>query len=151
MMPSNKVSVALLSDGDIPASFQILSKSFDHDAPFIDMYFPGHDTTSGQAQGSRRFAIWKQTSKTSTFLKAVMQAGKGDENHIIGIAVWTYMKEAPPAQLDEVENVEEVWPDEADREFMTRLWREYVKPRTQVIRDSRGQGVYGKWEPTTKN
>lgn len=62
----------------------------------------------------------------------------------MGLAIWTVMKEAPPAELSMVENVEEVWPDQSDREFMTRLWRDYVVPRTRAINDSGGKGVYGK-------
>ncbi|KAF2176940.1 hypothetical protein K469DRAFT_721203 [Zopfia rhizophila CBS 207.26] len=142
MRPADKVGVALLSDEEIPTCFQVLSKSFGHDAPFVDMYFPDHDTSSGQAQGSKRLTVWKQTAKNSTFLKAVTQAGQGDQEHIIGVAIWTYMKEPPPAELDKVENVEEVWPDEDDLEFMTRLWRDYVIPRTQAIKDSYGKGIY---------
>jgi hypothetical protein len=142
MTGTGKVTVGLLSNEDVPASFQVVSKSFGHDAPFIDMYFPDHDTPAGQSHGSKRLAIWKQASTTSTFLKAVKPASQGDEYHVIGIAVWTYMTEAPPAELEKVENVEEVWSDEADREFMSRLWREYVKPRTQAIESSHPQGVY---------
>ncbi|OTA55138.1 hypothetical protein K449DRAFT_425982 [Hypoxylon sp. EC38] len=142
MPAAGKVDVALLSDEEIPICFQILSKSFGHDAPFVDIYFPGHDTPSGQVQGSRRLMEWKQTSKNSTFLKAVIPAGPGNQERVIGFAIWTYMKEAPPADLDKVEDVKEVWPDEDDREFMTRLWGDYVVPRTQVINGSSGKGVY---------
>lgn len=143
-MPSNKVEVALVSDKDIPTCFQVLSESFGHDAPFVDIYFPGHDTPSGQAQGTKRLTAWKQSSEDSTFLKAVARAGEGHQEHIVGLAVWTYMKEPPPAELEKVEDVEEVWPDEEDREFMTRLWRDYVIPRTRVINESSNKGVYGK-------
>ncbi|KAF2470485.1 uncharacterized protein BDR25DRAFT_225746 [Lindgomyces ingoldianus] len=139
---ADKVSIALLSDEDIPACFHVLSKSFGHDAPFVDIYFPDHDTSSGQEQGSKRLMVWKQTSENSIFLKAVTQTSQGDQEHIIGLAIWTYMKEAPPAELDKVENVEEVWPNEDDRKFMVRLWRDYVIPRTQAIKDSDGKGVY---------
>ena len=138
-MSTNKVDVALLAEDDIPTCFQVLSKSFGHDAPFVDIYFPNHNTTSGQVQGSQRLAAWKQTSEDSKFLKAVTQAGQ-----IIGFAIWTHMKEPPPAELDQAENVEGVWPDKDDREFMTRLWRDYVKPRTQAVKKSKGKGVYGK-------
>lgn len=146
--PTGKVRVALLSDSDIPASFSVLSKSFGHDAPLIDNYFPNHDTPAGQAQGSARLAAWKHASPASTFLKAVTtQAGdqEQEQEHVIGIAVWTHMKEAPPAELAQTENVTEVWPDEADRKFMMRLWREYVKPRTKAIEESGGKGVYGEF------
>ncbi|XXH02201.1 hypothetical protein Hte_008569 [Hypoxylon texense] len=142
MATSNQVEVDLLSDEDIPTCFQILSKSFGHDAPFVDIYFPGHDTPSGQVQGAKRLAAWKQTDKNSTFLKAVIRAGPENQERIIGFAVWTYMKEAPSAKLTEVENVEEVWPDEEDREFMTRLWRDYVIPRSRAINMSQNKGVY---------
>lgn len=145
MTPAGSVDVALLSDEEIPTCFQVLSKSFGHDAPFVDVYFPVHDTLSGQEQGSKRLTVWKQTSEDSTFLKAVTRTGHGDQERIVGFAIWTYMKEAPPAELTKAENVEEVWPDGNDREFMTRLWRSYVIPRTQVIEESCGKGVYGKW------
>jgi hypothetical protein len=145
MAPTGKVGVTLLSDEEISISFQVLSNSFGHDAPFIDMYFPHHDTPAGQIQGSKRLAAWKQTSKNSTFLKATTRAGQGDQEHIIGLAVWTYMSEPPPAELEKVENVEEVWLDKDDREYMTRLWRDYVIPRTQVIKDCGDRGIYGKW------
>lgn len=146
MGPVSKVDVALVSDGDMPTCVDVLSKSFGHDAPFVDIYFPNHDTPAGQAQASKRLVAWKQSSESSTFLKAITRADDGSQEHIIGLAVWTFMKEAPPAELSEAENVEEVWPDEDDREFMTRLWREYVIPRTRTIRDSGAKGVYGMWQ-----
>ncbi|KAI1393378.1 uncharacterized protein F4822DRAFT_10146 [Hypoxylon trugodes] len=142
MGSANKVSVALLSDEDIPTCFQVVSKSFGHDAPFVDIYFPNHDTPSGQAQGSKRLLAWKQTDPSSTFLKAVTQAGPDGPEQIIGLAVWTLMKEAPEAELEKAENVEENWPDRDDREFMARLWREYVAPRSRIVEESGGKGVY---------
>ncbi|KAF3055029.1 hypothetical protein GL218_07402 [Daldinia childiae] len=142
MSSVKKVDVSLVSDEEIPIAFQVLSKSFGHDAPFVDIYFPNHDTPSGQAQGSKRLAVWKQTSEASTFLKATTQGGQEGQELIIGFAVWTLMKEAPPAELAETENVEEVWPDEADREFMKRLWSDYVIPRSKAVKESDGKGVY---------
>lgn len=148
---TRNVDVSLVSDAEIPACVDVISKAFGHDAPFVDIYFPNHDTPSGQAQASKRLIAWKQSSESSTFLKAVTRADDGSQEHIIGLAVWTLMKEAPPAELSKAENVEEVWPDEYDREFMTRLWREYVIPRTQTINDSGGKGVYGKSNPVVWN
>lgn len=141
-MPSEKVEAALVSDEDIPASFEILSKSFGHDAPFVDIYFPDHDTPSGQAQGVKRLTAWKQTSPNSKFLKAVTRAGQGDQERIIGFAIWTHMTEAPSPELEKVEDVEEVWPNKEDREFMARLWRDYIVPRTRAINESHNKGVY---------
>lgn len=141
MAPVSKVDVALVSNEEIPTCVEVVSKAFGHDAPFIDIYFPNHDTPSGQAQASKRLVAWND-SGSSTFLKAIARADDGSQEYIIGIAIWTFMKEAPPAELSEAEDVEEFWPDEDDREFMTRLWREYVIPRTQTIKDSGGKGVY---------
>lgn len=145
MAPVSKVDVALVSNEEIPTCVEVVSKAFGHDAPFIDIYFPNHDTPSGQAQASKRLVAWND-SGSSTFLKAIARADDGSQEYIIGIAIWTFMKEAPPAELSEAEDVEEFWPDEDDREFMTRLWREYVIPRTQTIKDSGGKGVYGMWK-----
>lgn len=151
MGPVSKVDVALVSDAEIPACVEVISKAFGHDAPFVDIYFPNHDTPSGQAQASRRLIAWKQGSESSTFLKAIATTDGGNQENIIGLAVWTFMREAPPAELSQAENVEEVWPDADDREFMTRLWREYVIPRTETINDSGGKGVYGMRNPITQN
>jgi hypothetical protein len=142
-MSTSRVTVDLLSDDEVPTSFEVLSKSFGQNAPFINAYFPNHGTIAGQEQGSKRFAVWKQTAESSMFIKATTEVGQEKKNQIIGVAVWSYMKEAPAAEIDEEENVEDVWPDTQEREFMRRLWRDYVKPRTQSIQDSGGKGVYG--------
>ncbi|KAI0895230.1 hypothetical protein F4806DRAFT_93231 [Annulohypoxylon nitens] len=142
MEPTKKVDVTLVSDNEIPTCFEVLSKSFGNDAPFVSVYFPQHATPAGRAQGSKRLAVWKQTEEDSVFLKAVARDSQEGQQTIVGFAVWTYMKEPPPAELDKTENVEEVWPDEGDREYMTRLWRDYVGPRSQAIVDSEGKGVY---------
>lgn len=149
MAPTNKVEVSLVSDEDIPTCFEVISKSFGHDAPLIDNYFPQHDTPSGQEKGSKRLLAWKQSAPDSAFLKAVIQQ-EGKEQ-IVGHAIWTLMKEAPPADLAKIENVEEVWPDRDDREFITRLWKDYVVPRTKVINESSGKGVYGQFEQLQGN
>jgi hypothetical protein len=142
--PKDEVTIALLTDKDITTSFQVLSTSFGHDAPFVDIYFPAHDTPAGREQGSKRMQAWKDSSPSSTFLKAVINTGQGNQERIIGLAIWTHMKEAPPAELDQAEDVVEIWPDVEDREFMTQLWRDYVVPRTRTIEESQGKGVYGK-------
>ncbi|KAI0871975.1 hypothetical protein GGS24DRAFT_469408 [Hypoxylon argillaceum] len=145
MSASNKMNVALLQDEDIPTCFKIISDSFGHNAPFVDNYFPNHDTVSGQVQGSNRLAAWKHHAHgASFFLKAVTSI---DDNGvkkelIIGMAVWTTMRDIPPQKLEEaVKNVEEIWPDLSDRRFTASLWEDYVKPRTQAVRASGGKGV----------
>lgn len=149
MAPTGKVSIAVLSDEDIPTCFEVMSQSFGHDKPFVDMYFPNHDTPSGQAQGSERLTSWKNTSEVSTFLKAVISPDIQDAHEktperIIGLGIWTLMKTPPPPELEKAENIES-WPDEEDREFMARLWSEYVIPRSGAVEESNGEGAYGKF------
>ena len=139
------ITISLLKKEEIPTCAALVSKSFGHDAPFVDICFPQHDTPSGQASLCKRLAAWQESSPESTFLKAVTKDHDGQEV-IAGFGIWTLMKEAPPAEIEKVERVEEVWPDEDDREFMGRLWRKYVIPRTQIIEKSAGAGVYGKSE-----
>ncbi|KAI0466535.1 hypothetical protein F4859DRAFT_497111 [Xylaria cf. heliscus] len=140
----NEIDVSLLTDEDIPTCFKILSESFAHGAPFVDAYFPNHDTLSGQVQGSNRLIEWKHASEEAMFLKAVtsINGDLGKRERIIGLAVWTHMKDIPPQKLEDAENVEEIWPDKTDRKFMAGLWEDYVKPRTQAVKDSGGKGVY---------
>ncbi|KAF2969441.1 hypothetical protein GQX73_g4104 [Xylaria multiplex] len=144
MSTSKEVDVALLDDIDIPTCFKILSESFGHNAPFVNIYFPNHDTPSGQLQGSNRLTAWKHTSQNSVFLKAITppDVNVTTTENIIGLAIWTHMKDIPPQQLEDAENVEEVWPDVNDRRFMAALWGDYVKPRTHAVRESRGKGAY---------
>ncbi|KAI1363330.1 hypothetical protein F5Y08DRAFT_309704 [Xylaria arbuscula] len=148
---SGNIRLLPIEDEDISTCFEVVSSSFGHDAPFVDNYFPNHDTPFGRMQGSNRLLAWKQNSRDSVFLKAVVVSSNSDatqngvgsvEEHIAGMAVWTHMKDVPPQKLEDVENVEEVWPDMADRRFMASLWEEYVKPRSQAVRDSHGRGVF---------
>jgi len=143
MPPSQNVSIGLLSDEDIPVSFRVMSKSFGQDAPFVNIYFPRHDTSEGQKQGSKRLLEWKKSAPNSTFLKATTKDVQGEEI-IIGMAIWTHMTEIPSPKLEEVEDAEAVWPDLEDRGFMANLWKDYVIPRTEAIKKSRGKGIYGK-------
>ena len=143
------VRVAPLLEDDVPASFAVLSASFGHDAPFVNAYYPGHDTPAGRARGTARLAAWRRASALSadsTFLKAVIPQdsdGDGGGERIIGFAVWTLMREPPPSEIGVAEpDPEAAWPDPHDREFITRLWRDYVVPRTQAVKASEGKGVY---------
>ncbi|KAI0509241.1 hypothetical protein F5B22DRAFT_367772 [Xylaria bambusicola] len=144
MSSTNRIDIALIEDGDMPACFKIVSETFGHDAPFVDIYFPNHDTSYGQVQGSSRLLAWKHASRDSVFLKAVtsVDGDRTSKDHIVGLAVWTHMKAIPPQKLEDAENVEEIWPDMNDRKFMTALWEDYVRPRSQAVRDSNGNGVY---------
>lgn len=147
MSLTNHADVALVGTEDMATCFEVVSKSFGHDAPFMDIYFPNHDTPSGQLQGSNRLTAWRRSTENSVFLKAVtsIEGDPANKQRIMGFAIWTHMKDIPPQKLENAENVEEIWPDVNDRKFMAAMWEEYVKPRTQAVRDSHGKGVYGEY------
>lgn len=138
--PTTKTPISIhpAGDADIPALFSVMSRSFGPDAPFVNIYFPRHDST-GADQGTARLRKWKTSSPESHFLKAV------HEGEAVGLAVWTLMREVPPSEIADVEDVAGVWPDEGDAEFMARLWRAYVGPRSGAVRaaERRGEGVWG--------
>ncbi|KAI1131213.1 hypothetical protein F5Y10DRAFT_234061 [Nemania abortiva] len=140
------VSINLIAEEDIPTCFRILSESFGHNAPFVDIYFPNHDSLSGQVQGSNRLKSWRREApKGETFmLKAVTYSVENETKmeHIMGLAIWTHMRNIPPQKIEDAENVEEIWPDMRDRKFIASLWEDYVKPRTQAVRDSGEKGVW---------
>ena len=140
-MASPKITVDILSNDHVSEAFQVVSGSFGDNAPFVSAYFPNHATAYGREQGAQRFLAWKNSSPESVFLKAVMVDGLAKK--IIGVAIWTHMTTAPPAELEDIgEDLESVWPDAGDRDFMRALWRNYVKPRTSSILASGGHGVY---------
>lgn len=144
MADSNfRFDVSICADEDMTDCFKVISNSFGHDAPFIDAFFPDHETNVGQNQGYKRLLSWKNTSAQSTFLKATTRAGDGGRERVIGVAIWTFMKEPPPNDFEVVEDVKQFWPDGDDREFMKVLWRKFVIPRSQAVIDSKGDGVYG--------
>lgn len=122
----------------------MMSSSFGYNAPFVNAYFPAHDTPKGQAQGAERLLAWKHSSPESQFLKAVCTRDGAEV--IIGLGIWTHMTEPPPQTLEEAEGEEGVkkyWPGDDDRDFMKALWTEYVKPRTKAVLNAKGKGVYG--------
>ena len=133
----SNVSIQRCNPADIAACFEIISTAFKHDAPFIDINFPRHDTPAGRAQATERLLKWLQSDENSFFLKATQthreDAGRED---IAGFAIWTHMTTPPPADLSSLEDMELVWPDSDDREFASRLWRKYVGPRSNVLRSA---------------
>lgn len=144
MTSPGKAKASLCMDEDIPACFDVMSKSFGTDAPFVNAYFPAHATEAGRTQGISRLLEWKHSSPESVFLKAVIPNDHEGQEQIAGMAVWTLMKEAPPAELEDAEDVKSIWPDETEREFMTLLWREYVIPRSEAIKKGGDTGLWGK-------
>lgn len=133
-------------DEDVPVVFDLISKSFGHDSAFLDLWYPQHDTPAGAKAGSKRFLAWKQkataTGKT-VFLKAVRSDGDRSEEQIAGMAVWTHAKEVPSLNIDDLEDVKAVWPDEEDAELMRRMWPALIAARVDAMRKMGDTGVHG--------
>jgi hypothetical protein len=130
--------------------FKVISLAFGHQAPFVDIYFPEHDTDEGSAQGTQRLATWQESSNNSYFVHAVADPGSKEatiNDGILGFAIWTRMTELPPQELDEAEDVHNIWGrlqgGREKEEYMRQMWRSYVKPRTEAVKQSEGKGVYG--------
>ena len=129
---------------DIPLCMSVTSQTFGHDAAFVDYFFPNHDTPSGHASGTARLQKWFN-SGSSTFLTAEIPDGPNDG--IVAIAIWTFMKEEEPLDLDQIEDVDKIWGSvggEREMKFMREMWTEYVRPRNGAIKEARRGGVWGK-------
>jgi len=146
------VTLLPVTDGDIPTCFEIFSQSFRHDAPFIDILYPDHDTPAGRALGTSRFLEWKHhVPDTTTFLKAVIKPNPTSDGGqqaggeiIVGMAVWGYLKDPPSADFRAREpNAAQIWTDEKDLEYTSQIWSYFIAPRSRLIRESGGKGVYG--------
>ena len=137
------VSIQKCTPADIPACMEVISVTFKHDKPLVDLLFPAHETANGRTQGTERLTKQLQTDEDASFIKAVQESGEGEK--IVGFAIWTHMVQPPPENISEVEDMEAVWPNKTDRAFMTEVWREYVGPRSEAVRQAEeGKGVWGK-------
>ena len=106
------------------------------------------DSAAGQVSGIRTLLAWKKSDKDTHFLKATIEDPDGDRKPVIaGFAVWTLLRTPPslaPALTDE-ENaqMEEVWPDPSDRQFMNEMWKSYIAPRSKALEMEGEKGIYG--------
>ena len=134
---------------DIPACAEITSLAFGHSAPFVDIFFPEHDTPTGSDQLISRLRSWLESDPHASFLKAEVEKEMMNEDgsratEIAGFAVWTHMlasRNPPPTELAEVEDIDAVWGTkaathqdaEAEKLFVKQIWTSYVEPRRSAI------------------
>ena len=128
----------------IANDFAVLDSAFGNDAPLINVLFPSRNTSSGFAQGVKRLQEWQETDEHASFVHAVSSSLELNSG-IVGFAVWTFMQEPPSEELDETEDVSAVWGQygKDEEQFARQLWRNYVQPRRQAIKESGGKGCYG--------
>ena len=125
--------------------FAVLDSAFGNDAPFVNVLFPRRNTPSGFAQGVKRLQEWQQSDDNAKFVHAVSASSLESNSGIVGFAVWTFAQEPPSQELDETEDVSAVWGQygKDEEQFAREMWRSYVQPRRQAIKESGGKGCYG--------
>ncbi|KAF2239993.1 acyl-CoA N-acyltransferase [Viridothelium virens] len=137
------INIAACTEVDIPQCMEIISAAFQHNAPFVDIYFPNHDTT-GRAQALERLHNWFTSDPDAQFLKAEKNG------RVLGFAVWTHTlssKNPSPNDLKDAEDVDAVWgrlgeDGEKEKRFVEQVWYSYVQPRrAAVFAAPEGKGV----------
>ena len=142
--PASTTTIHNCSPDDLPSCFSLISTTFGHWAPFIDVFFPEHDTPAGAAQGTARLQTWQASDPNAHFIRASRPGGPN--GGVVGFAIWTFMSEEPPAELEQTEDVTAVWEQrggEAEVRFAKEIWRSYVRPRSEAVREAGGKGVFG--------
>lgn len=160
---STPYTISACSASDLEADFTCINSAFGHCAPFINIFFPAHSTPASFAQGVHRLTTWQKSDPHAHFLRAVAtpsyqsSTSRDPPNDgVLGHAIWKFMNEKPPAELEKVEDVEEVWAklggeEEARRAeevlFARQIWAEYVIPRSGAVKEAGGKGCQSEFCP----
>lgn len=147
MAASKPFTISECAAGALSSCFSVISSAFGHEAPFIDMFFPNHDTAEGARQGTARLRSWQESDDHAHFVKATSTLPNAPNGGTVGFAAWTLMTKIPPQSLDEASDVASIWGKlenpQAESDFARQIWSKYVLPRSAAVRDSNGKGVYG--------
>ncbi|KAK4495501.1 hypothetical protein PRZ48_013833 [Zasmidium cellare] len=128
MAPSTSIHLRLATTDDLDEIVHVMSRSFKHDAAFVDVFYPGHDTPEGHAKAVKQFASYWQGYESHADL-VVATDGSGE---IVGFALWTYMSSSinlSPATLESTPFAE----TEDDAEFAKQVWKSFITPRRSAI------------------
>lgn len=132
MASLNDIHLRLGTTGDVPNITKVMSRAFGHDAPFVDVFFPDHDTPAGQAAAIQNFkAYWQTYTSGSDLVAAVIKHQDGSEE-IVGFALWTFMSPSMNLSPPELESAAFAKSEE-DALFAKQLWRSYVVPRRSAV------------------
>lgn len=145
MPSSSSFGLRLATSEDIPGIAKAMSRAFKHDAPFVDVFYPDHDTPEGQAAAARNIGAYWQGYKSNADLIVAIPEHSGGSDEIMGFALWTYMSSSmnlSPAELDSTPFAK----SESDATFARQLWRSYIVPRrTAVLEASEIRNGDGIW------
>ena len=127
------INIAACNEADIPQCMEVISAAFAHDAPFVDIFFPNHDTT-GRQQATERLREWFTSDPHARFIKAEKNG------RILGLAIWTHMlssKNPTPEDVKEFEDVDAIWgaigEGDAEKRFVEQTWYSFVQPRRKAL------------------
>lgn len=123
------------SEEDMLRYFTIVSEGFALEHEYFNMVFPYHNTPEGRQKGAQRLLAIMKNDSTATFLK-VTDSATGE---IIGAAKWNVYKDVIPPETGL--GTEEYWESPELARYADALFKEYLAPRRQAIRESRGHLV----------
>ena len=120
-------------DVDIPLVFAIISTALGP-IPYMNALYPGHNEPSGREIGAKRMLDLKRTDPHSHFIKAV-DTSSGE---IVGVAEWILYNGNVPEELG-MEG--DYWNSMEDKSYANCLWKSYLAPRRQMIKETDGRLV----------
>lgn len=130
---------------DIPGITKAMSCAFKHHAPFVDVFYPDHDTPEGQAAAARNVSAYWQSYRSHADLIVAASGRPSGSDEIVGFALWTYMSSSmslSPAELESTSFAK----SEDDALFARQLWRSYVVPRRTAVLEAgkirNGDGIW---------
>jgi hypothetical protein len=67
--------------------------------------------------------------------------GPNGRPNIVGIAQWATFE--PGKEYPEVPDLapERTWPDNLEKEYATRMWESYIRPRRKILQEASGPVV----------
>lgn len=124
---------------DFPRAFEIWSIAFGRRQPFLNEFFPNHDTLNGRMEGARRLEA--MAADLCTTMLKVVDTDMSDEDHpaglIIGMAKWNIYKDRLPMPTDLMEGT--WWDDgKGDKVYAELIANAFFERRAKAISASGG-------------
>lgn len=127
------VIVELCTEPDLDRVVYIISDSFGHTQPMIDIVFPRHDSPEGHVLGRDRLLEQLRTDSGVRLTKAL----DSETGQIIGQANGLILEEKP----HDVQLQDDPWGDAEDRDYAQQLLAQYMVPRSKAFDSADGKIV----------
>ena len=122
------------SDADMDRAFAVISAAFGREHPYQNTIFPDHDKEPGRKTGAERMLATKKSDPNTTLIKVV----DTETDKMVALGKWNVFNGTIP---EEVELEGDFWKDQDEKEYAQHLFRGYLAPRRQAIKDSGGKLV----------